>query len=193
MVAPEWARVLDGLHIGDHVILLYNDFSGLEPPVTRFMMQGLHANELVVALLPIQEMDHWRGILDHVLTNAGSGPEAGSVQIIPILPSRLTEDTGPLDIVSIVRRVLKDALAEGRTGVRVVGRLAPALFDKGFERNAVAIEKFAAQQRFPMKVMCLYDATQFAKAPAAFVSEVVAAHTHSIAHVSEDVYLVEAV
>jgi len=193
VVAPEWARVLDGLALGDHVIVLYNDFSGLEPPVKRFMIQGLQANELVVALLPIQEMDHWRGILDHVLTHAGSGAEAGSVQIIPILPSRLTEDTGPLDVVSIVRRVLKDARAEGRTGVRVVGRLAPALLDKGFERNAVAIEKFVAQQRFPMKIMCLYDATQFAKAPASFLSEVVGAHAHSIAHVSEDVYLVEAV
>ena len=191
MAENEWTRILDGLRIGDHAILLYNDFGGLYPPVIRFMTQGLQANELVVVLLPVEEIASWRDLFDEVLSRAQSGETSGSLQIIPLLPSRLTQDTGPLDVVSMVRRLLKDAEAENRTGVRVVARLAPALLDKGYDRNAIAIEKFAAAQRFPLKTLCLYEAAAITKAAAGVVQDVVGAHTHSIAHVSQDVYLAE--
>jgi len=188
---PEWAQLVDKLQLGDHVILLYNDIAGLTPPTVRFITQGLRNNELVVALIPVAELAMWRDVLDEALRAVGAAESTGALQIIPLLASRLTADTGPLDAVPLIRSMLREAKADNRRGVRLVGRLSPALLERGFERNAVAIEKFAAEQHFPVKVLCLYDAASLAKVPVTIVEEIVGAHTHSIAHIAEGLYLVE--
>jgi len=173
-------------------MVLYSDFEGLAPVAVRFMVAGLRDNEYVVALLPLEEMAQWRPLFDRALQATEGLEKSGTLQIIPLLPSRLTGDTGPLDLVPLMRRVIKEARIDGRTAVRALGRLSPALLERGHERNAVAIEKFASEQRFPLRILCMYEATSFAAAPPTTVNALVRAHTHSIAHITGDEYLVEA-
>jgi len=100
----EWARVVDGLGLGDHAMVLYSDFEGLAPVAVRFMVAGLRDNEYVVALLPLEEMAQWRPLFDRALQATEGLEKSGTLQIIPLLPSRLTGDTGPLDLVPLMRR-----------------------------------------------------------------------------------------
>ena len=192
MPEPPWAQAVDGLRVGDHAIILYNDLAGLGKPLVRFIANGLRANELVVVAIPVRELASWREFLEESLRHVEQNDSAGCLQILPLLPSRITADTGPGDMLPLVRRILKDAEAEGRTGVRVIGRLSPALLDGGFEANAVAIEKYVTAQKIPMRILCVYEATALTRRPVEIVEQIVAAHSPSIAHVTEDVYLVEA-
>ena len=190
----EWTRLVDGMRLGDHAIFLHNDFSGLARVATRFITAGVKANEIVVAMLPIEELPQWRTIFDEILTSMHqeSDKELGALQIIPLLPSKLGEDMGPLDVVSVLRRVQSEARVEGRTGVRLIGRLSSALLDRGYEKNAVAIEMFAKETRLPIKMMCLYKASSLYRASANVMQDLVSSHTHSLTHVSQDYYLAEA-
>jgi len=188
----EWARVVDGLEVGDHAMLLYRDMAGMAPVAERFIAAGLRANEYVVALLPMEEMAAWRPIFDRAIHSTEGARDAGTLQIVPLLPSRLNGDAGPLDLVPLVRRILREAKADNRSEVRVVGRFAPALLERGHERNAVAIERFAAEQHFRLRVLCLYDASRMDNASAETVQSIVGSHSHSIAHLGQDEYLVEA-
>ena len=192
MTDAEWARVVDGLNVGDHAMLLYRDLAGMAPVVERFIASGLRANEYVVALLPLEEMAAWRPIFDRAVHATEGMQDSGTLQIVPLLPSRLNGDAGPLDLVPLVRRVLREAKADNRSEVRVVGRFAPALLERGHDRNAVAIERFAAEQHFRLRILCLYDASRMDRASAKTVQSIVSAHSHSIAHLGQDEYLVEA-
>ena len=160
---------------GDHLVLWYRTAAVRARVVIEYLNCGDPDRDIYAIILPFREIQSVEtslareGFPVERLMRQGRLHIFASEEILPDAEgglSRLGETLGMLKA---------KAEAEGR-GLRLVGRVAPVLFERGDVKGAMRVEEMADAGLGDAKLLCLYDGSKLADVPASHARQVDDAH-----------------
>jgi len=162
---------------GNHLVLWYRTDDGRAQAVLRFLRQGIDTDDMLAIILPLQELQHTEDVLIEARFPVERLMSEGRLLLFA------SEEVAPRDIhncseiIEAVSALRERAAAQGRE-LRLVGRVAPMLFERGDIEGAMAVEQAADSSLGQARLLCLYDIRSREKLPEADGQRIDHLHNH---------------
>jgi len=171
--------VLKETKSGDHLVLWYRTEKGRAKAITQFLLAGEVEKELLVLIFPFRELIE----LEKSLLEEGFPFEKAldEGRLLPFASEEFLpcKEGNCKKLKPAIQYLHSKARAQGR-GFRLVGRIAPVLFERGDLKSARMIESIADDALGDARLLCLYDETRLAFLPDGHKQEINGLHTHSL-------------
>lgn len=162
---------------GEHSVLWYRTDEGRAKAVLSFLIQGIDTDEMLAIILPLQELQKTEDALTkssfpvEQLMRDGRLLLFASEEVVP------RDVSNCQNIIDAIKGLRDMAASQGRM-LRLVGRVAPMLFERGDIEGALAVELAADSSLGQARLLCLYDARSRDKLPRADGQRIDDIHNH---------------
>ncbi|MFX0206447.1 MAG: MEDS domain-containing protein [Candidatus Hodarchaeota archaeon] len=184
MLEKDSKDVLTSDHCGDHLILWYTTSKGRTQAIAKYLIAGIEYNEILIIVLPFSELQELEESLKKMRFSMEKSMNEGrlflfaSEEILPTLDGDYRKFKESVEIIKSI------AVATGKN-IRIVGRVAPILFEQGDHTGALTIEEIVDSYLANARLVCLYDARQIHKFPIEYKRQIDNVHTHSLSETKE--------
>ena len=164
---------------GDHLVLWYRTDRGRARAVAKFLSLGVKGGDLMVIVLPLHELQETEEFLVRErlpverLMNEGRLLLFASEEFLP------GKDCNCDNLRVAIEGLHVRAGSQGRR-LRLVGRIAPVLFERGDLESALTVEHTADSSLGEARLLCLYDARKLSGFPGNDARKIDDVHSHSL-------------
>lgn len=187
----DWQGFMRKCSKGDH-FAVWGSLRGLAPRIlNQYLTDGLLRDELVLVVMPRNDLDviksfAWKGMDIQTLMTSGYVRVAASEDIMG------SSTNLPGEIRKLLLSLIQEVKASGKTGLRILGRIAPLLFERGEDKIALMIEELVHSLKGNYTLLCLYESSSLDDLSRfAVAAKLCEAHTHSMFELSNGNVLVE--
>ena len=170
---------LTGGRGGDHLILWYLSDRTRARCIASFLNAGGDSDDVLVLMLPLRELGDLERSMKRESVSIEKMLGLGKLAVFAseeLLPCKRNKCVKLHDTLEELRGMVK---TDGR-GLRIVGRLAPVLFERGDVEGALAVERTADAALGNARLLCLYDGrrmTDIDSGPGRLIDDI---HTHTL-------------
>jgi len=139
-----------------------------------------------------------RNNLDMIKGFVGNGMDIQTLTVSGYLRVAASEDLVasstnlPGEIRKLLLSLIQEVEASGKTGLRILGRVAPLLFERGEDEIALMIEYLVHSLKGNYTLLCLYQSSSLDDPSRLGVAaKICQTHTHSLFEMSSGNVLVE--
>lgn len=190
---PPWHGLLADPPAGAHIILWSDHSPSCDAAVETFLRGGIERGDLCVVVLPAPDLDSLRDRLRGGDLDLDRLEAAG--RAVATTPEHLGL-RGPRDvdrIPGIAGDLRQLARLCGRSGLTVLGRVAPPFFESGRQQTAEALEHALRDYAPDVRMLCAYQAGSVTPTRLQEAVTVIRCHTHAITALGGDQFFVEPV
>ena len=188
-----WLALLHDPPAGAHVILWCDETPACHVAMETFLDGGLQRDDLCVVVLPMGDLDMLRSRL---LTREFDLDCLGDQgRVLVTTPENLgLREVGDADrIATIAADLRRLAQACGRSGVTVLGRVAPPFFESGRREAAEALERALRDYASDVRMLCPYRVDSVRPRQMGEAAAVIRCHTHAVTLIGGDQLFMEPV
>ncbi len=191
--AEPWRQVLVNPGPGDHIILWSDESPESDEAIATFVRGGLARDDFVLVTMPRAELaDLERRLRPHGIDLQELVNE-GSVLRIPVDEASFENASDLEGLPAAIDSFLDLALSMGKSGLTVLGRVAPVYFESGDYGEAERIEHLAHENRRFSRILCVYNGKRLTLDRLREGVRVTRQHTHAMTALGKDRFFVEAV
>jgi len=169
---------------GDHLILWYTSNEGCAQAIVKYLMAGKENNEILIIVLPFNELQEFEKSLTKFRFSMEKSINEGELFLFAseeILPTLNGDCSKFRETVETIHSM---AATTGRN-IRIVGRVAPVLFEQGDHKGALTIEEIVDSYLMNARLICLYDTRRFHGLPDECKQQIDDIHTHSLSETKD--------